>query len=185
MRFCKIQLASEAQGDLTPMIDMTFQLIAFFMVLINFTEADQNERIKLPTSEIVKPPDGPLEEPIFLHLTKEGTVILGGTETALEGARANLIVEARILQRNNSSPGEATVIIRADAAVAAGEVQRLIKICQEAEFENFALRAERRERIAWARQSPPDEQFHSAMWQNVQRTTVITWWLVHENTQPR
>ena len=47
------------------MIDMTFQLIAFFMVLINFTEADQNERIKLPTSEIVKPPDGPLDEPIF------------------------------------------------------------------------------------------------------------------------
>ena len=29
-----------ADGDLTPMIDMTFQLIAFFMVLINFTEAD-------------------------------------------------------------------------------------------------------------------------------------------------
>ena len=38
------------EGDLTPMIDMTFQLIAFFMVLINFTEADQDERIKLPDS---------------------------------------------------------------------------------------------------------------------------------------
>ena len=45
-----------AQADLTPMIDMTFQLIAFFMVLINFTEADQNQEITLPTSEIVKPP---------------------------------------------------------------------------------------------------------------------------------
>ena len=126
---------------MTPMIDMTFQLIAFFMVLINFTDAEQSDRIKLPTSEIVKPPDGPLESPIFLHLTKEGTVILGGTETAIEGARANLIVEARILERRQRSPSEATVIIRADSDVAAGEVQRLIKICQEAEFENFALRA--------------------------------------------
>ena len=43
------------EGDLTPMIDMTFQLIAFFMVLINFTEADQDERIKLPTSVLAKP----------------------------------------------------------------------------------------------------------------------------------
>lgn len=144
MRFAK-HSANEAQGDLTPMIDMTFQLIAFFMVLINFTEADQNERIKLPTSEIVKPPDGPLEEPIFLHLTEEGRVILGGAETEMDGARANLIVEANILKRKESSPSDATVIIRADRNVAAGEVQRLIKICQEAEFENFALRAEEKQ----------------------------------------
>ena len=141
MRFSRPS-SGEAQGDLTPMIDMTFQLIAFFMVLINFTEADQNERIKLPMSEIVKPPEGPIEQPIFLNLTKEGTVILGGTETAMEGARANLIVEANILKRQGTSPSEATVIIRADAEVAAGEVQQLIKICQEAEFESFALRAE-------------------------------------------
>jgi biopolymer transport protein ExbD len=141
MRFKK-PAAAPAHGDLTPMIDMTFQLIAFFMVLINFTEADQNERIKLPISEIVKPPDGPMEEPIFLHLTKEGIVILGGIETTIAGAKANLIVEANILKRKKSSPADATVIIRGDASVAAGEVQKLIQICQEAEFENFALRAE-------------------------------------------
>ena len=129
---------------MTPMIDMTFQLIAFFMVLINFTEADQNERIKLPMSEIVKPPDAPLETPIFLHLTKEGTVILGGVETTVEGVKANLIVEANILKRKKSSPADATVIIRGDADVQAGRVQQLVQICQEAEFENFALRAEER-----------------------------------------
>ena len=141
MKFKRPTVGS-AQGDLTPMIDMTFQLIAFFMVLINFTEADQNERIKLPTSEIVKPPDGPMEEPIFLHLTEEGTVILGGVETTIDGAKANLIVEANILKRKETSPSIATVIIRGDANVAAGDVQRLVQICQEAEFENFALRAE-------------------------------------------
>ena len=83
-----------------------------------------------------------MEEPIFLHLTKEGIVILGGIETTIAGAKANLIVEANILKRKKSSPADATVIIRGDASVAAGEVQKLIQICQEAEFENFALRAE-------------------------------------------
>ena len=141
MRF-KRPSSNRPSGDMTPMIDMTFQLIAFFMVLINFTEADQNERIKLPTSELVKPPDAPLETPIFLHVTAEGTVIIGGLETTIEGVKSNLIVEANILKRKKSSPADATVIIRGDANVPAGRVQQLVQICQEAEFENFALRAE-------------------------------------------
>ncbi len=141
MRF-KRPSSDRPSGDLTPMIDMTFQLIAFFMVLINFTEADQNERIKLPTSELVKPPDAPLETPIFLHVTAEGTVIIGGLETTIEGVKSNLIVEANILKRKKSSPADATVIIRGDANVPAGRVQQLVQICQEAEFEDFALRAE-------------------------------------------
>ncbi len=141
MRF-KRPSSNRPSGDMTPMIDMTFQLIAFFMVLINFTEADQNERIKLPTSELVKPPDAPLESPIFLHLTEEGTVIIGGLETTIEFVKSNLIVEANILKRKKSSPADATVIIRGDANVPAGRVQQLVQICQEAEFENFALRAE-------------------------------------------
>jgi len=59
--------AGFAEGDMTPMIDMTFQLIAFFMVLVNFADADQNERIRLPSSELAKPPDRPFESPITLN----------------------------------------------------------------------------------------------------------------------
>ena len=141
MRF-KRPSSNRPSGDMTPMIDMTFQLIAFFMVLINFTEADQNERVKLPSSELVKPPDAPLETPIFLHVTAEGTVIIGGLETTIEFVKSNLIVEANILKRKKRSPADATVIIRGDANVPAGRVQQLVQICQEAEFEDFALRAE-------------------------------------------
>ena len=141
MRF-KRPSSGRANGDLTPMIDMTFQLIAFFMVLVNFTEAEQDERIKLPASELVKPPDAPLESPIFLHLTQEGKVIIGGVDTSIEGVRKYLIVEANILKRKKKSPADATVIIRGDADVQAGQIQQLVQICQEAGFENFALRAE-------------------------------------------
>ena len=52
-----------AEGDLTPMIDMTFQLIAFFMVLINFAQTESNDRVKLPSSQLVKPPEVPLGIP--------------------------------------------------------------------------------------------------------------------------
>ena len=58
-----------AEGDLTPMIDMAFQLIAFFMVLINFAQTESNDRVKLPSSQLVKPPEAPLEFPICLLYT--------------------------------------------------------------------------------------------------------------------
>ena len=32
--------------DYTPMIDMTFQLIAFFMILINFSDAEVDDRVR-------------------------------------------------------------------------------------------------------------------------------------------
>ncbi|MFN9877386.1 MAG: biopolymer transporter ExbD, partial [Planctomycetota bacterium] len=35
------------EADLTPMIDMTFNLIAFFMFTINFADAERIEQIML------------------------------------------------------------------------------------------------------------------------------------------
>ncbi|MCA9248676.1 MAG: biopolymer transporter ExbD, partial [Planctomycetales bacterium] len=72
------------EGDLTPMIDMTFQLIAFFMVLVNFSDAEQDQRIKLPSSELAKPPDAPFEEPRYLQLTKDDTVLFAGDEVGVD-----------------------------------------------------------------------------------------------------
>ena len=141
MRFRRHELGM-AEGDLTPMIDMAFQLIAFFMVMINFTQADQNERIKLPTSELAKPPDAPFEHPIFIQLTNRGTALMGGEELPLSGVRSLMTREGEFLRLIDKSPSDATVIIRADANAAMGKVQEVIQICQELKFETFALRAE-------------------------------------------
>ncbi|MCA9147562.1 MAG: biopolymer transporter ExbD, partial [Planctomycetales bacterium] len=129
------------EGDLTPMIDMTFQLIAFFMVLINFSQADQNAKVQLPESTLAKPPEAPLEFPITLHLMKEGSVIIGGQEVAINNIAPLLMKEASVLALKNKTPSDATVIIRADGRTATGKVQELIKICQENRFDRFALRA--------------------------------------------
>ena len=129
------------EGDLTPMIDMTFQLIAFFMVLINFNQSEQNEKIQLPESTLAKPPDAPLETPITLHLTKEGRVILGGQEVAIEGIGPLLTTERNSIMLQNKPVSDATVIIRAHRDAQTGRVQNLIQECQKNKFEKFALRA--------------------------------------------
>jgi len=127
---------------MTPMIDMTFQLIAFFMILINFDASEQDERIQLPASTLAKPPEAPLETPITLQLTRQGEVIAGGQLYAEAAAlRPLLNNERNVLRLKNRSEKDATIIIRADRNTPTGKVQDLIKLCQEMGFEKFTLRA--------------------------------------------
>ena len=123
------------------MIDMTFQLIAFFMVLINFTEADQNEKITLPTSVLAKPPEVPFEHPIFVQLQDNGRVIFGTDDVPISAIKKYLGREVNYLRYAEKSPSDATVIIRADSDAPTGDVQQVIQMCQELKFDRFALRA--------------------------------------------
>ncbi len=147
MRYASKRSAPAAECDMTPMIDLTFLLIAFFMVLINFAETDQNERIRLPSSELAKPPDGPLEAAITLQLTRLGTVLFAGDETTVEGLRPTLLVERQVIDVTpGRSASQVTIIIRGDRDAQAGVVQELIQVCQETGFEKFALRAKQQQR---------------------------------------
>ncbi|MEL6109206.1 MAG: biopolymer transporter ExbD [Planctomycetota bacterium] len=130
-----------AEGDLTPMIDMTFQLIAFFMVLINFSQTEENERVVLPNSQLVKPPEAPLEYPIILHVAKDGEIILGGDSYSTETLSVGLRRELAVIRSEKKTPADANVIIRGHQDVAAGQIQEIIKVAQDEKLERFALRA--------------------------------------------
>ena len=127
--------------DMTPMIDMTFQLIAFFMFVINFSEAEQDERIQLPSSQLAKPTEGTIETPITLQLTNSGLVVYAGELVKVSDLRGYLEREKTAMIDANKEPTSATVIVRADGRAKTGEVQDIIKLCQEKGFERFALRA--------------------------------------------
>ncbi len=129
-----------AEADLTPMIDMTFQLIAFFMVLINFSQSEQNDKVVLPTSELAKPVDAPIEFPVIVHLTRDGSVVIGGDEVSLDALRSRLGPELSLLKLQGKTAADANIIIRGHQTVPGGRVQELIKRCQELGFEKFALR---------------------------------------------
>ena len=123
------------EGDMTPMIDMVFQLIAFFMVLVNFTEADQNQRIHLPSSELAKPPDAPLDTPITIHVTDDGTAIMGPNEVPIQGLTRLLTIEHQVLVRKGDGRAkEATIIIRGDGVTQFGLIQEVIQVCQDVGF---------------------------------------------------
>ena len=143
-----------SEMDMTPMIDMTFQLVSFFMFAINFNSELISEQINLPVAEMARPVKKAAVEPLFLNVTREGKLQLIGESFALNDpndmAKINAYLkrEATLIKlsmqkvgRTGSEGLEATVIIRGDERTHYGAVQDLIRACREAGFVKFSLRA--------------------------------------------
>ncbi len=69
----------QPEADMTPMIDVVFQLIAFFMVIMNFEATQADERVKLPTSDLAKStkikPDQELIPNVGFERDKTGKIV--------------------------------------------------------------------------------------------------------------
>lgn len=134
--------AAKIEVDMTPMIDICFQLLTFFVFIMNFEGAEQDARILLPDSELAQPPNQPDATPILIQITKEGHVLAGGQEFPNpEAAKSLLNVEKTILEQRGKSVTNANIIIRAHKDAKTGDVQKMIKTAQEVQFEKFSLRA--------------------------------------------
>lgn len=141
MRF-KPQRVKVMEGDLTPMIDMAFLLISFFMLLINFSETDRAEEITLPVSALAVPPEERPEYQIILNLEPNGSVKFHGQLIEkIEFLSPIFRQEINSAAREGiTNPGEIAVIIRSHTDTPTGLVQRLIMKCQQEKLENFNLR---------------------------------------------
>ena len=129
------------EADLTPMIDVTFQLIAFFMFLINFSEVDRAEEILLPSSQLAKPPSEAPKFQILMNLEPGGKVKFEGqTIEQIQFMTPIFRQEISAAQREGVPPGEISVIIRSHEDTPTGLVQELISVCQQSELESFSLR---------------------------------------------
>jgi biopolymer transport protein ExbD len=146
MRLTKPHKTFTAEMDMTPMIDVTFQLIAFFMFVLNFSEVDQDQRINLPSSELARPPEVAYDQPLTIQLTSDDTILFAGDELTPNGLKSALQREARLIRFAEKEVSDVTVVIRADRLAKTGKVQELIQLCQEAEFDTFALRGRQSDR---------------------------------------
>lgn len=138
----------ESGVDLTPMIDVTFQLIAFFMFVLNFSQVEQDQTIRLPASELAQPNEDGFTRPLTVQLKADGAVLFGGKSMPLAALADELRRESQVMERLRQDPREATIIVRGDGDVPTGLVQRLIRSCQDAGFENFSLRARQEQEAA-------------------------------------
>jgi biopolymer transport protein ExbD len=113
------------------------------MFVLNFSEVDQDRRVNLPSSELAKPPEVAYEQPLTIQLTADEQIIFAGDYLSPDELKAALQREAQIIKTHPEKKVEdTTIIIRADRFAKTGKVQEIIQLCQQAEFDTFALRGQ-------------------------------------------
>ena len=140
----------KAEPNLTPVLDMVFQLITFFMLVINFKSAEMDLSLKLPVVGSARPVEhgGPWAS-LVLNIDHTGNLKIYGRPIT---GRRRLYRAAKPRPRmvgSHMSPHDleagqdlpTTVVIRADRATPFKMINRVIKACQDNGFRKFALKA--------------------------------------------
>ena len=143
----------KAEPNLTPVLDMVFQLITFFMLVINFKSAELDLTLKLPVVGSARPVETHGQRGLLvLNIDNAGNLkTYGRTIKDIDGYIAKEASVSRMAARIESADSEAgqdlptTIVIRADRATPFRMLNRVIKACQDNGFRQFALKAMNKE----------------------------------------
>ena len=144
--------ASSAEPNLTPILDMVFQLITFFMLVINFKAASMDLDLKLPVMGSARPVDsGGKDDLLVLNINSEGKLKVYGQLIANVDGYIRQEAGASLLVAREKNPNAkvddlpSIVVIRADKATPFKMLNMVITTCQTHGFRNFALKAMNKE----------------------------------------
>ncbi len=146
-----VSTEANAEPNLTPMLDMVFQLVTFFMLVINFKTASMDLNLKLPVVGSARMVDTKgQKELVVLNVDAHGVLRVYGIEKPDIEGYVRSEAQSSVLSANRE-PGSpqlklgdelpSIVVIRADKATPFKLLNRLIKACQDNGFRNFALKA--------------------------------------------
>lgn len=143
-----------AEPNLTPLLDVVFQLITFFMLVINFGNDNYDQRVRLPIAGSARPLDDSAqavnEDRLVLNVDRQGHLIMTGVVLSPQKAIDEIKHQADLVKLNLKSAGiklnatkdlPTTIILRADRDTDFSSLYRLITACQANGFRKFALKA--------------------------------------------
>ena len=135
-----------AEPNYTPILDMVFQLITFFMLVINFKGASLDQSLQLPVMGSARPLEWKGEhEPLVLNVNLEGQVKVYDKAVPVEKYVASEAKELKDKLRASGQKVEGDlpvpVILRADKGVRFHLMNHVIKVCQEHGYRQFSLSA--------------------------------------------
>ncbi len=129
------QGSSLALLPLTPLIDVVFQLLIFFLVATRFAEEDRELDVQLPSASEARPMTVAPKE-LFVNIDQTGRYYVEGrTLTSDE-------VEAILRQAAANNPTNQSVIIRADRRVPLDFVVSVMNLCNRVGIFDYSLTTE-------------------------------------------
>jgi biopolymer transport protein ExbD len=107
MRIPARQISGPVGFNMTPMIDVVFQLMIFFLVATKLDEAEREFPVALPTASEAKPFTSKPQE-LFVNIERTGRYFVQGRFVSVEELE-------RLIRQSAANNPTQTVRIRADA----------------------------------------------------------------------
>ena len=120
----KTAAIEEPDLNLTPMIDIVFLLIIFFMVGTRFTELEREFEVQLPAVSDAQPLTS-LPDEIVVNIPKSGILLVDGKQRSLAELETDLIAARKRY-------ADQTVVVRADGDGRYQNVADVLAVCQKA-----------------------------------------------------
>lgn len=114
----------EASIELTPLIDMVFLLLIFFLVATTFQQTEREMKIALPAATSAGPISTALRE-IIVNVDADGSIIVSGSTMQPEDLRA-------LIERSLEANPEQKVTVRGDKDTAYANVVTVLDVCKGA-----------------------------------------------------
>jgi biopolymer transport protein ExbD len=123
----KGDVGEEPKLNMTPMIDVVFQLLLFFMLVTEMSKMEA-EAISLPTATKGIEDKRPPKNRMVINIKKEGTIVIQRREFSPRGLRG-FLHEVSVRYRDADGLSTLPVKIRADANVQYKYVQQVMVQC--------------------------------------------------------
>jgi biopolymer transport protein ExbD len=117
--------------DMTPMIDMVFNLLIFFMVVSQFANAERDLKVVLPDGSEAMPLTAKPQQ-IFINIDQNGRYFVRGQEFTAE-ALSLLLAQAAL-----NNPTSQSVVIRGDRRAAWDSVATAMRLCNQAGLRDYS-----------------------------------------------
>jgi len=116
--------------SLTPLIDVVFLLLIFFLVATRFAQEDRELDVPLPDASEAKPLTVKPKE-LFINIDQQGQYFIGRQQVEPDE------LEHLLVQAATNNPVNQAVIIRADKRVPFDFVVQAINLCKKAGIQDY------------------------------------------------
>ena len=133
---------NRAEPNLTPILDMVFQLITFFMLVVNFKAASVDLNLELPVIGSAMPSESDDTDVMVLNIDKEGRLRMYGEEKNVDAyvAQESQLAVQGAADRSRARAWRRVAADRRDSADKATPFRLLnnvIRTCQSQGFRKF------------------------------------------------
>jgi biopolymer transport protein ExbD len=141
-----INASSEGEGspldvDMTPLIDVVFLLLIFFMIISVFNDMERKAEVELPVGYQARIAKNVAKERMIVNIEQNGTIVLFNQDMTMSQFRQKLQKYSAGLKKLAEQSGAAPIVVRGDKECPYEHVKKVLAAIYQQRFQKIMFAA--------------------------------------------